>query len=49
MHTTNVQLGYVLTWGEEQAVQGGLSCPLHRISERMDNSQILYTIYYRNI
>ena len=41
MLTSNVQLGYVLTRGGGQAVQGGLSCPLPRISERMDNPQIL--------
>ena len=41
MLTSNVQLGYVLTSGEGQAVQGGLSCPPPRISERMDNPQIL--------
>ena len=27
MLTSNIQLGYVLTWGGGQAVQGGLSCP----------------------
>ena len=41
MLTSNVQLGYVLTRGGGQAVQGGLSCPPHRISERMDDMQIL--------
>ena len=41
MLTSNVQLGYVLTRGGGQAVQGGLSCPPTRISERMDNLQIL--------
>ena len=41
MLTSNVQLGYVLTRGGGQAVQGGLSCPPPRISERMDNWQIL--------
>ena len=41
MLTSNVQLGYVLTRGGGQAVQGGLSCPSPRISERMDNPQIL--------
>ena len=41
MLTSNVQLGCVLTRGGEQAVQGGLSCPPPRISERMDNPQIL--------
>ena len=41
MLTSNVQLGYVLTGGGGQAVQGGLSCPPHRISERMDNQQFL--------
>ena len=38
---SNVQLGYVLTRGGRQAGQGGLSCPPPRISERMDNPQIL--------
>ena len=41
MLTSNVQLGYVLTKAGGQAVQGGLSCPLPRISETMDNPQIL--------
>ena len=41
MLTSNVQLGYVLTRGGGQAVQGGLSCPSPRISERMDNPHIL--------
>ena len=44
MFTSNVQLGYVLTRGGGQAVQGGLFCtppPPSRISERMDNLQIL--------
>ena len=41
MLTSNVQLGYILTRGGGQAVQGGLSCPQPRISERMDNQQIL--------
>ena len=41
MLTSNVQLGCVLTWGGGQAVQGGLSCPQPRISERMDNPQII--------
>ena len=41
MLASNVQLGYVLTRGGGQAVQGGLSCPAPRISERMDNLQIL--------
>ena len=36
MLTSNVQLGYILTRGGGQAVQGGLSCPPRRISERMD-------------
>ena len=39
--TSNVQLGYVLTRGGGQAVQGGLSCTPLRISERTDNPQIL--------
>ena len=41
MLTSNVQLGCVLTRSGGQAVQGGLSCPPPRISERMDNPQIL--------
>ena len=41
MLTSKVQLGYVLTRGGGQAVQGGLSCPPPRISERMDNQQFL--------
>ena len=41
MLTSNVQLGYILTRGGGQAVQGGLSCPPPRISERMDNQQFL--------
>ena len=41
MFTLNIQLGYVLTRGGGQAVQGSLSCPQLRISERMDNPQIL--------
>ena len=32
MLTSNIQLGYVLTRGGGQAVQGGLSCPLPRIA-----------------
>ena len=41
MLTSKVQLGYVLTRGGGQAVQGGLSCPPPRISERIDIPQIL--------
>ena len=41
MLTSKVNLGYVLTGGGGQAVQGGLSCPPPRISERTDNPQIL--------
>ena len=41
MLTSNVQLGYILTRGGGQAVQGGLSCPPPRISKRMDNQQFL--------
>ena len=41
MLTSTVQLGYILTRGGGQAVQGGLSCPPPRISERIDNPQIL--------
>ena len=40
MLTSNVQLGYVLTRGGGQAVQGGLSWPPPRISV-IDNTQIL--------
>ena len=41
MITSNIHLGFLLTRGGGQAVQGGLSCPPPRISERMDNLQIL--------
>ena len=41
MFISNVHLGYVLTRGGGQAVQGGLSCSPPRISERIDNPQIL--------
>ena len=41
MLTSNFQLGYVLTRDGGQAVQGDLSCPPPRISERIDNTQIL--------
>ena len=41
MITSNIQLGFLLTRGGGQAVQGGLFCPPPRISERMDNLQIL--------
>ena len=41
MLTSNIQLGYVLTGGGGQAVQGSLSCPPPRISVRTDNPQIL--------
>ena len=41
MLTSNGQLGYVLTRGGGQAVQGGLSCPPPRISKRMDNQKFL--------
>ena len=41
MLTSSIQLGWVLTRGGGQDVQGGLSCPPPRISERMDNPQIL--------
>ena len=41
MLTLYVQLGYILTRGGGQAVQGSLSCPPPRISERIDNPQIL--------
>ena len=41
MLTSNVQLGYILTRGGGQAVQGGLSFPQPRISVRIDNLQIL--------
>ena len=40
MLTSNIQLGYLLTRGWGQTVQGGLSCPPARISKRMDNPQI---------
>ena len=41
MITSNIQLVFLLTRGGGQAVQGGLSCPRPRISERIDNTQIL--------
>ena len=41
MLTSNIQLGCVLTRGGGQAVQGGLSCLPARISESIDNTQIL--------
>ena len=41
MITSNIQLGFLLTRGGGQAVQGGLSCPPPRISKRMDNQQFL--------
>ena len=41
MLPSKVQLGYILTRGGGQAVQGGLSCPPPKISERKDNTQIL--------
>ena len=41
MITSNIQLGFLLTRGGGQAVQGGLSCPPPRISERIDNQQFL--------
>ena len=41
MITSNIQFRFLLTRGGGQAVQGGLSCPPPRISERMDNPQIL--------
>ena len=41
MLTSNVLLGYVLTRGGGQAVQGDLSYAPLRISGRMDNTQIL--------
>ena len=41
MLTSKVQLGYVLTGGGGQAVQGGLSCPPPRILESIDNPQML--------
>ena len=43
MITSNIQLGFLLTKGGGQAVQGGLSppSPPPRISKRMDNQQFL--------
>ena len=41
MITSNIQLGFLLTRGGEQAVQGGLSCPPPRFSKSMDNQQFL--------
>ena len=50
MITSNIQLGFLLTRGGGQAVQGGLSCPPPRISERMDNPAIFITSStFRNI
>ena len=39
--TSKIQLGFLLTRGGGQAVQGGLSCPPPRISKRMDKQQFL--------
>ena len=47
MLTSNVQLGYVLTRGWGQAVQGGLSYP--PAQNFRENGEFYYTIYYRNI
>ena len=41
MITSNIQLGFLLTRGRGQAVQGCLSCPSPRSSKRMDNQQFL--------
>ena len=41
MLTSNIQLGCLLTRGGGQAVQGSLSCPPPRISDKIDNTQIL--------
>ena len=41
MLTSYVQLGYVLTRGGGQAVEGGLSCPTPNFSESINNTQIL--------
>ena len=41
MITPYIQLGFLLTKGGGQAVQGGVSCPPPRISKRMDNQQFL--------
>ena len=41
MITSNIQLGFLLTRGGRQAVQGSLSCPQPRIPKRMDNQQFL--------
>ena len=41
MITPYIQLGFLLTRGGGQAVQGGVSCPTPRISKRMDNQQFL--------
>ena len=52
MLTLNVQLGYLLARGGGQAVQAGLSYLPPRISERIDNQQILLLQEYsieRNI
>ena len=41
MTASNIQLGFLLTRGGGQAVQGGLSCPQPRISKKLDNQQFL--------
>ena len=41
MLTWNVHFGYILTRGGGQAIQGSLSCPPPKISERKDNQQFL--------
>ena len=49
MLTSKVQLGYVLTRGGGQAVQGGLSCPPPRISERIDTGMLQEYLVERDI
>ena len=50
MLTSNVQLGYVLTRGGGQAVQGGLSCPPPRYFKvEWIISNFDYIIYFRNL
>ena len=47
MLASNIQLGYVLTRGGGQAVQGGLSDP--PAQNFRENGEFYYTIYCKNI
>ena len=49
MITSNIQLGFLLTRGGGQAVQGGLSCPRPDYQRELIIRKFYYTIYYRNI